>query len=494
LYRDESGQMLPVVALMMIALLGMTGLVLDVGHLYMCHRELQSSADASALAAATAMAGATTSPLATTASGVMAYATNYSSLPGNQNTYNNLPNVTMVSGYPVLECLTTLQAQGISCVGKVSYNAVQIKLQAVVPMYFARLFGFFTMTIRATATAAKGGGPSRPYNVAIIVDLTGSQRSPDWDCDPTGNTSKMQCELEGIQVLLHYLDPCGTSQASCNISGTQSASSVTRVSFYTFPEMTAGTVTNDFNCGTSPPTSTVYDYPPAGAFGYYPSSSTFRVVPFQSDYRASDTATSLNMSSNLTIAIGGNPGCNGMTAPNNVTYLNTYSPAPMYAAEAALLATQASNPGSENVMIIVTDGDNDTTQTSGTTVVMPGPATANGNYPSWEGQCGQAITAAHSFTSTVVYTVAYGPPASGCWTDQDGAFSPGKTNTTSPNIQPCAELASMATYPWTFFSDNYGATGSGTCNASQTESSLVGIFQQIAGDLTEARLISDSTP
>jgi hypothetical protein len=485
--------MLPVIAFMMVALVGMMGLVLDVGHLYMCQRELQASADASALAAATAMAGATTHPLATTAAGVMAYATNYSSLTGKQNAHSNLPNVTMVSGYPVLKCLTTLQAQGISCVGYIPDNAVQVKLQTVVPMYFARLFGFSTLTLQATATAAKGGGPSRPYNIAIVLDSTGSQRSHDFYCDPSGHTTKIQCELESVQVLLQYLDPCGTSQPTCTISGGQASDSVARVSLYTFPEMQASTVSNDYNCGTAAPTSTVYDFPAVGAVGYYPTGNTFRVVPFLSDYRLSDTATSLNTSSDLVNAAGGTPGCSGILPPNNVTYENTFAPAPMYAAQAALLAAQTSHPGSENVMIVVTDGDNNTPQTSGSTVIMPSPATANGSYPSWEGECGQAITAAHSFTSTVVYTVAYGPPSSGCWTDQDGAFSPGATNTTSPNIQPCGELAAMATYSWTFFSDNFGATGNGTCNASQAETSLAGIFQQIAGDLTEARLISDST-
>jgi len=493
LWRDESGQMLPTIAMMMTVMLGLMGLVLDVGHVYMCHRELQSSADASALAGATAMAGATTHPLATTASGVVAYATNYSSIPGSSNTYKNLPNVTMMSGYPVLKCLTTLQAQGISCVGFVPDNAVQVKLQAVVPLSFAKLFGLSTMTIQATATAAKGGGPSRPYNIAIIVDSSGSMRSPDWDCDPTGNTPKLLCALNGIQGLLHYLDPCGTSQATCTITGGQAADSVARVSIYTFPEMAASTVGNDFNCGTTPPTSTVYDYPAAGAIGYYPSGPTFRVVPFRSDYRLSDTATSLNTSSDITNAVYGNPGCNGIMSPANVTYNNTYYPPPMYAAEAAMLAVQSGNPGSENVMIIVGDGDANTPRTDGSTVILPSPATANAKYPSWLGECSQAVTAAKSFSGTVVYTVAYGAPASGCVYDQDSAFTPNTNTSAYPNIQPCTELASMATYSWTFFSDNFGAIGAGTCDAGQAETSLAGIFLQIAGDLTEARLVSDST-
>jgi hypothetical protein len=495
LYRDESGQTMPLIALMMAVLLGMTGLVTDIGHVYLCLRELQASADASALAGATAMAGATTHPLATTASGVEAYATNYSSISGDENAYNNLPGVTMVSGYPILKCLTTLEAQGISCVGFVPDNAVQVKLRTTVPMYFAKVFGVSTMTIQATATAAKGGGPSRPYNIAILVDSTGSMSSPDWNCDPSGNTSKLMCSLQGIRVLLHNLDPCGTSQATCTFTAGNAANSVARVSIFTFPQLESSTVGNDYNCGSSPPVSTVYSYPAAGSTSYNPSGgTTFRVLNFQSDYRDSDTATTLNTSSLLTIAAGGNPGCNGMTAPDNITYNNTYYAPPMYAAEGALLQEQQAFPGSENVMIIVGDGDANTPETSGSTVIMPSPATANARYPSWLGECSQAVTAAKSFSSTVVYTVAYGSPTSGgCVFDQNAAFSPSSNKSAYPNIEPCGEMQQMATYSWTFFSDYLQSGSTGNCIAAQTMTALSDIFLQIAGDLTEARLVSDST-
>jgi hypothetical protein len=472
----------------------MAGLVLDVGRVYLCQRELQASTDASALAGATAMAGATMHPLATTAAGVEAIATTYSSVSGNRNQYLNLPNVAMASGYPLLKCLTTFQAQGISCVGFVPYNALQVKLQATVPLYFGKLFGMPTMNIQATATAAKGGGPSRPYDVAIIVDASGSMRTPDWDCDTSGNTSKLQCALNGIQILMLYLDPCGIGRTTCNLNNGPATASLTRVSIYTLPELQANTVGNDYNCGSSPPTSTVYDFPAAGTVGYYPAGNTFRVIPFQSDYRTADSAASLNPSSNLTLAAGGAAGCNGIMAPTNVTYNNTYYPSPMYAAEGALLATQLTNPGSETVLILVGDGNANTPQKSGSTVVMPSPATANSQYPSWLGECSQAVTAARSFSTTIVYTVAYGAPASGCAFDQNAAFSPNPNTSAYPNIQPCTEMTQMATYSWTFFSDNFGATGSGTCPSSQAESSIAGIFRQIAGDLTEAHLVADSTP
>ena len=119
---------------------------------------------------------------------------------------------------------------------------------------------------------------------------------------------------------------------------------------------------------------------------------------------------------------------------------------------------------------------------------MAPPATATGLYPSYYGECGQAIDAA-SFAAaqgTTVYTVAYGSPSSGCTTDQTGQ---GHVGGTHPNISPCNELAAMATHSWNFFSD-YKQSGSGsTCVAAQAVTSLNAIFLQIAGDLTVSRLI-----
>jgi hypothetical protein len=50
--RDQSGQTLPFVALLMTGLMGMMGLVIDVGHAYVIRGQLQNSANAAALAAA----------------------------------------------------------------------------------------------------------------------------------------------------------------------------------------------------------------------------------------------------------------------------------------------------------------------------------------------------------------------------------------------------------------------------------------------------------
>ena len=50
--RRESGQVLVWIAVSSVALLAMVGFVVDVGHLFNAHRELQASADAAALAGA----------------------------------------------------------------------------------------------------------------------------------------------------------------------------------------------------------------------------------------------------------------------------------------------------------------------------------------------------------------------------------------------------------------------------------------------------------
>src|SRR5271170_2366269 len=162
----ECGQVLPFVAVAFVVLLGMAGLAIDVGHVFYCDRALQGDADAAALAGAGSMRTATTS------AAVIAAATSFSAVPGSLNAQPSLPNVTMASGFPVLKCLTTLQNQGIACVGAVPYNALQVQMQVVVPMYFAAIFGINTMTVTAGATAASRGGAATPYNVAVVIDTT----------------------------------------------------------------------------------------------------------------------------------------------------------------------------------------------------------------------------------------------------------------------------------------------------------------------------------
>jgi hypothetical protein len=461
--------MLPMMALLLVGMIGTAAMSIDLGRAFVSYRALQASTNAAALAGAQGLPNTT----ATTT------ATDYSSVTGNQNAYANLPNVTMVSGYPKLLCLTTLSNMGMSCVAPANANAVQVKQQTTVPMLFATIFGKRSLTLTATATAAMRGSSLTPYNVAVIVDTTASMG--DTDSDSQCNTTRLACSLAGIQTLLKQLSPCKSDETTCGAATNGMVSnSVDRVSLFTFPNVTVATIQDDYACTGVNPTVEKYTFPTAGASSYSSMGSpatTYQIVPFSSDYRASDTATTLNSASDVVIAIGGKSACPAMSDPGGA---GTYYASVIYAAQSALVAEQAAYPGSKNVLILISDGDAGTTSTD-----LPGASTTSGVYPSTINQCQQAVTAAQAAASagTKVYAVAYGAESSGCSSD-------------SPAITPCQTMQQIASAAQNFFSD-YGQSGSGidaTCvSAAQPTSNLNQIFTDIAGDLTVARLIPNGT-
>jgi hypothetical protein len=524
----ECGQVLPLVAVAFVVLLGMAGLAIDVGHVFYCDRALQGDADAAALAGAGSMRTATTS------AAVIAASTSFSAVSGSVNAQAALPNVTMASGFPVLKCLTTLQNQGIACVGAVPYNALQVQVQVVVPMYFAALFGLNTMTVTASATAASRGGAATPYNVALVVDTTLSMLFPDADCGST----EIACAMNGVQVLLKTLTPCAASLAKCTITNGVAASSVDRVALFTFPDVSTSTAARDVTCTTPVPAPTpqnlywsmvdggatinyvmpmsptgstpvtpwsslpaamAYSFPAVGASSYVPTQSdfatypmtlgtaTYQITQFLSDYRTSNAATTLNPNSTLVKAAGGVIGCGSMTSPNYDGSYGTYYAGAIYAAQSALVAVKAANPGTENVLIILSDGNATAPQINGNNTVMGSPATSSGQYPSWIGECGQAVVAAKYATGrgTLVYSVAYGSEPTGCASDQSGG--------SYPNINPCDTMAGMASASQYFYSDFHQSGSGSVCVAGQPVTSLSAIFTAISADLTTARLIPNNT-
>jgi hypothetical protein len=524
---EESGQVLPVSLLMFTGLLGVAGLTIDVGHVFYCERTLQEVANAAALAGAGSMR------TASTGDAVIANATAFSAVVGSVNARGALPNVTMLPGYPALKCLAALQSQGMACLGTVPYNAIQVQEQVVVPTYFAGLFGIHNFTITRTATAASRGASASSYNVAVIVDTTLSMAYPDADCGST----QISCALSGVQVLLKSLSPCAASLSICQTANGVASSSVDRVALFTFDNVSTATASTDSTCTTpipspnlqngywstfsggstinyvmptSPLGATVtpwsgvpsamgYSFPTAGASSYTPAQSdyatspmtlgtaTYQLTSFLSDYRTSDTAAALNPASTLVKTAGGVSNCGGMTVPNYAGVYGTYYAGAIYSAQAALIAQRANNPGSNNVIIILGDGDSTAPHTHNGATVMASPATSNGSYPSWVGECGQAITAAQYATSqgTQVYSVAYGASPSGCSSDRNAG--------SHPNISPCDTMAGMASSPNYFYSD-YNLTGSNSnCISGQSITALSQIFVAISGDLTTARLIPNGT-
>jgi hypothetical protein len=479
LVKDEGGQVLPLMAALMIATVATAALSVDLGRAFVGYSELKNSANAAALAGAQVLPN----------SGAATAATGYSALSGDNNANSNMSNVTMVSGYPKVECLTTLSGQGMSCVAPGNGNAVQVKEQMVVNMFFAPIFGVKTITLTATATAAMAGAVTSPYNVAIIVDTTASMK--DTDSDSQCSTSRLSCALSGVQILLQDLYPCPANQTTCGTvtnnadvgtifpGGANAANSVDRVSLFVFPNVTMGTISKDWTCPTSNPTNEPYTFPTAGASSYAPSGTstpTYQIVGYSSDFRTSDIASSLNTSSDVVIAAGGKSGCNGLAAPGGE---GTYYAGVVYAAQASLVAEQAANPGSQNVMVVISDGDAGTT-TSG---ALAGASTTSGTYPSTKNQCAQAVTAAQAAVAagTRVVTVAYGAESSGCTTDK-------------PSITPCQTMQQMASNSQNFYSDYTAAGGDSSCvSASQPTTNLNQIFTDIATSLSVPRLIPNGT-
>ena len=285
------------------------------------------------------------------------------------------------------------------------------------------------MTVTVSATAASRGGAATPYNVAIVVDTTLSMLFPDADCGST----QIACAMNGIQVLLKNLSPCAASLAKCTIKNGVAASSVDRVALFTFPNVSTATAAQDTTCTTAVPTPTAqnrywsmvnngttinfvmpmsttgttpvtpwsslpaamaYSFPTVGASSYVPAQSdfatypmtlgpaTYQVTQFLSDYRTSNSATLLNPNSTLVKAAGGVIGCGSMMSPNYAGVFGTYYPGAIYAAQSALVAVKAANPGTENVLIILSDGDATAPQINGNNTVMGSPATSSGQYPS----------------------------------------------------------------------------------------------------------------
>jgi hypothetical protein len=364
------------------------------------------------------------------------------------------------------------------------------------------------------------GVPTVPYNIAIILDGTLSQASSDDNCG-TGVT-EMQCELQGVQVLLQELWPC-TGGGNCTISSGAASNSFDRVALFTFPGLSTATASVDSGC-TSPITSTgarkygyaddstygyysmlpqtawstipsavPYAFPTVGATSYTPTTSTgtYQLTPFLSDYRTSDTSASLNTGSGatpaslLSNALGAVSGCGGMLPPNYDGDYGTYYAGVIYAAQSALVAEKAANPGSQNILMLLSDGDATAPQTEDGYPAMPPPATSNGTYPSYKDECHQAITAAQYATGqgTRIYSVAYGAESTGCTSD-------------SPKISPCTTMQDIASSPKYFYSD-YEQSGGGkdtSCvGTGATTSNLKQIFVDIYTTLAAARLIPNST-
>ncbi len=361
--RDERGATAIIVAIAGTLLIGLTGFVVDIGRVLAVQRELQASTDAAALA------GAYNIPSGT----AVATATNYSSVSGDKNASTTYT-ATMVSGYPLLKCLTST---GVTCVtvgSQASANAIQVKQQAIVPMFFAQIFGVSTMTVTSIATASARGGQGQHLSVMIILDATNSMGNPDSGCSISG-ASRETCALGGVQALLNGLSP-----------------SADYVGLMQFPQLSSAPSSG---CTLGPNTS-------------YAASGSYQIAGLQNTFKASSSSKTLNTSSSIVQAAGGGgTGCTGIGGSPPGGY-STYYAAAITQAQAALVAFDSSTPAAkdnQNVIVFMSDGGANATPANMPTGDISGTTT-----PPNEDQCQQAVAAAQAATAagTWVYSVAYG--------------------------------------------------------------------------------------
>ena len=491
--RSQQGQSVAMVAISVTAILTMAVSSAEVGHVYYAYRQLVASTNEAVLAGAQAMPDTVT---ATT------NVTTYSVQSGQQNATPMLQGALIT---PTFHCYTsvatTMNTPCETSTGAAGgYNALSVTQTASVGLWFGGLIGMPKINLSATATAAMRGGANTPWNIAIILDSTKSMSDPDSGKQCSG--TQISCALDGVQALLGDLDPC-----ALNTTCSSGASPVDSVALYVFPPVLTTSATKDYcSGGSGNPTHEYYMVPTLN------STWTYQIIPFSTDYRNSDGATTLNTSSNIVKAAGGASGCGGIQAPGGA---GTYYAQVIYTAQTDLVAQQKANPGSQNAMIILTDGNATATTSytgsgllaifSSTSDLQPsavgllngilGLLPTSYTYPSAVGECGQAVTAAKAAATagTAVYTIGYGSPTSGCSSDSTNSASvTTKGGTWGPGDSPCQALAAMASAQLNFYSDD-GSGCLATATANQSITSLTGIFHAITAGLTAPRLIPNGT-
>ncbi|MGA3101557.1 MAG: TadE/TadG family type IV pilus assembly protein [Terracidiphilus sp.] len=499
--RNQRGQTVVAVMITAATVMSLAAASVETGHVYYAYQQLVASTNSAALAGAEAM------PNTTQAS---TNVTTYSAQSNGMNATAMLQNVTAT---PAFLCLSTVSnGLNVPCQtstgGSGGYNAMSVTQTATIPLWFGGLVGMKKMNVSYTAEAAMAGGQNLPWNIAVIVDTTSSMNTSDGGDQCSG--TRITCALLGVQALLNDLYPCGLGQTCTNAGATPFDS----VSLFVFPAVTGSTAPDDSKCPQSNPTIVSYTFPDPPSNTTLPSADTYQVDGFANNYKTSDSASSLNQAAGIVIAAGdsGQSNCSGIQAPGGE---GTYYAQVIYAAQAALLLQQATNPGSQNAIILLTDGDATACASNANTTagacdtksqLLASEGTLNGTgtktsnpsgyesyaYPSALGMCGQAVLAAQAAANagTTVYTIGYGSPTSGgCLSDKTYSATVGLTGRNwGPGDQPCQALAAMASSAVNFYSDD-GSGCQATAPTNQNLTKLTAIFRAITDNMSSPRLI-----
>jgi len=184
--RNEQGQVLVLLALMIVPLLAIAGLVIDIGYAYYAQRSLQTQADAAALA------GAQNLPDGASA---VAVARQFGSSTTSKNFRGDIGTV---SETITTKCLATVP-------GCDPVNAVVVDERATTHTLFSKVLGIRSFDIHVRSTACSPCG-TQPLDIMIVLDRTGSMCQ-----DHNGNNDPACTDLNnarnGIKSFLQVMNP-----------------------------------------------------------------------------------------------------------------------------------------------------------------------------------------------------------------------------------------------------------------------------------------------
>jgi hypothetical protein len=475
LYHEQRGQVLYLAAMAVFVILGMAALSIDIGFVLHAQRELQVSADAAATAGALDLSNDLPAGTA------IATANSTSGIAGGKNAYMDLPNVTMVSGYPAVACIASMVALGMACDNAASANAVAVQETVNAPTFFGKLFGITSIKLTASSLAAMKSGTPTPANIMVIVDTTGSMSTTDTKCaSATGisNPSRLDCSKYGVRTLLLGLAPCPTGAPCGAATNGNVPNPVDEVGILTFPGLvnTSDAKYDYTNCGKSMSQSYINGYaaPPT-------TPPVYTIVPPSSDYKLSDSSTTLNGSpSDLVDAVDwtNGVGCSeNQYGLQNPAGKGTYYAGVITEAQNDLSALPAPRSSVQSAIIILSDGAANSTKND---FISGTPSSYYTN------DCAQAVTAAQNDAATTnaaglhtwVYAVAYGSSTA------TGAGS--QCTTDSSGISACQAMTEMASDPNKFYSDDADGCLSA---AHPTMTGLGQIFTNISNQFVTTRLL-----
>lgn len=502
LIREQNGQTIVMFGLMLVVLLAIGGFVIDIGRAMIADNALKSGTIAAALAGANEMPNSDYVTVAQNYSSIDEYNAQTKITTTGKNTEANLPGVqTSATGYCSSFVSNTLDVHCVN-MGTSSVNALVVTQTVTVPMDFMQIMGIDSITFSSTETAAWKGAARNPYNVAVIVDTTGSMNSVDSGSEaPCNGLTRIACSLIGVQELLENLTPC-SGGGSCG-SGTIAQD---EVALYTFPGLSTSTaVSDEVNCtaqiqpasassdgGFGETDSTVYWNFPGSTFtgsALLPSPPYYQLVGFANDYKSSDNTSSLSGTSTLVKAVGGasTPTCQYLTSGTYYKQYggsgtwaglqaaggaDTYYAGVIYQAQndlynqykARLNPTSGTGLQTSDVMVVLSDGDvNATSSYLGGEVVSNGSpvcqqtnrngqctsyvkanSNSTGTYPSYEHMCQQAITAAQDATNGTYPTSqsTTSPIKTTVYSVAYGSASSGCS--TDTGLSPCTTMEQMA--------------------------------------------------